>query len=286
MKNFSYSKRLNIKILFLLIFGLIFLINCSSLSRHNRRGKLSDAMEKASDENTGSRKTETEFKPDYENNIIYDDRNYTHKKEIKPPFIAFPAPDAPNNFLWISAKGGTGIQRSNDFFGLNHLSISTGGYCARQSLLQISAGIGWSPLQKTSKLNQSIKNGITLLNIGLEYKKFTTPHYTFLGQYFLFGMNYNVMYWRYKNPIKADVYDYWGNVLYTEYIRSDWLSGIELFTGIGFNIVQTHNTHLGFEITPGIILWGFHTYEGFDNDVFDPFLYVKFKLLCSFGLNI
>ena len=93
------------------------------------------------------------------------------------------------------------------------------------------------------------------------------------------------MFWEYKNPILADVYDEFDNVIDTEKIYMDDLGGIELYGGLGLNLVQTRGFQFGVELSPGVIFWWFETVEGFDNDVFDPFLYTKLTMVFNFKLT-
>jgi len=151
--------------------------------------------------------------------------------------------------------------------------------------MEFNGGCAWAPIQHTSVLKQSLDGGITLLNLGLIYRWFSTPEHTFLGQYFTLGLKYNYMIWSYKNPIWADTYDDWGNVTGTEKITYDRLSGFEFFSGIGFHILQVEEIQIGGEFSPGVIFWFGETSEGFENDVFSTFWYVKFKVLVNFRIN-
>jgi len=144
--------------------------------------------------------------------------------------------------------------------------------------MEFNGGCAWAPIQHTSVLKQSLDGGITLLNLGLIYRWFSTPEHTFLGQYFTLGLKYNYMIW-------ADTYDDWGNVTGTEKITYDRLSGFEFFSGIGFHILQVEEIQIGGEFSPGVIFWFGETSEGFENDVFSTFWYVKFKVLVNFRIN-
>ena len=56
-------------------------------------------------------------------------------------------------------------------------------------------------------------------------------------------MDYNYMMWAYRHPIYSG----------TKSISDDAMEGVELFGGIGFNLVQTQYFQLGGEVTPGMI---------------------------------
>ena len=104
-----------------------------------------------------------------------------------------------------------------------------------------------------------------------------------MGLYLCAGLGYTYMRWSYKNPFQAMAYGEYGDELGMDTISSDGLSGFELYTGLGLNLVQTEGFQLGAEALPGLIIWGGETSEGFDNDVFDTFYYTKLKIFLRFG---
>jgi hypothetical protein len=281
-----------------IVFCLISLLfSCASSGHHHRRGKLSGAMKKASDDNKEDREVETEPDPDYyydeEENEEYvyqsisDDSSEQYyqnlENENKQPDLR--GTDLESKPAWFSIRGGTGILKGKDFFGLNHFNLALGTFPVPQNRMEFNAGFAWAPIVQTSVLKQSLDGGVILLNLGLNYKWFSTPGHTFLGQYFSFGFKYNYMIWSYKNPILADYYDDWGNYEGTDEISNDGLSGFEFYTGIGFHILQIKEFQIGSEISPGVIFWVWETAEGFENDVFSTFWYVKFKVLINFRIN-
>jgi len=279
--------------LFLLLLLIAFFSNCASSSHHHRRGKLSDAMEKASDESE-DREVDTEPDPDPDYYYEEDDDEYIYQSfsddtlnqqqssDMHPEIMDTDLESSP---AWISIKGGTGFIKGKDFFGFNHFNLAAGTFPIPQHRVEFNAGFAWAPLQQTSTLKKSLDGGVTLLNLGLNYKWFTTPEHTFLGQYFSFGFKYNYMIWSYKNPILADYYDDWGNYEGTEEITGDGLSGFEFYSGIGFHVMQVKGFQIGTEVSPGVIFWVWETTEGFENDVFSTFWYVKFKVLINFRIN-
>ena len=276
---------------FLCLILIVYLSDCAS-SNHNRRGSLSDAMDKASDESE-DREVETEPDPDpeyyYEDDedeyivqSFSDDSSEQDYEQLQPEVVDTDLESTP---AWISIQGGTGAIKGKDYFGLNHFNFGFGGFIKSQHKMEFNAGFAWAPIQQTSVLKQSLDGGVTLLNLGLNYKWFTTREHTFLGQYFSFGFKYNYMIWSYKNPIFADYYDDWGNYAGTEEISNDGLSGFEFYTGVGFHILQIEGFQIGGEVSPGVIFWVWETTEGFENDVFSSFWYVKFKVLVNFRIN-
>lgn len=285
-KKYFFFNPQGILVLCLLIVSGLILQSCFGTSKH-RRGKLSDAMEEASDEHKGKRKVDTQPDPEYED----DEPEYVVGVVSEPAALAAADSLSVDSAIviqgrklnWFTLAGGTGLLKEDDFFGLNHFNLAIGTYLEERHYLELAAGISWAPVQETSLLSESLDGGVTLLQLGLGYKYYTTPRHTFMGLYLCAGLGYTYMRWSYKNPFEAMTYDEYGNALGMETISSDGLSGFEIYAGLGLNFVQTEEFQLGAEALPGLIAWGGETSEGFDNDVFDTFYYTKLKFFLRFG---
>jgi hypothetical protein len=285
-KKYLFCNLQGMLVLCLLIVSGLILQSCFGTSKH-RGGKLSDAMEEASDEHEGERKVDTQPDPEYE------DDEPEHVVGVVSEPAALAADDSlsvdsaivfPGRKLnWFTIGGGTGLLKEDNFFGLNHFNLAIGAYLEERHYLELTAGVSSAPVQETSLLSESLDGGVILLQLGLGYKFYTTPLHTFMGLYLCAGLGYTYMRWSYKNPFEAMTYDEYGNALGMETISSDGLSGFELYAGLGLNLVQTEGFQLGAEVLPGLIAWGGESSEGFDNDVFDTFYYTKLKFFIRFG---
>jgi hypothetical protein len=236
-----------------------------------KRGKLSEGMKKASKENEKDRRVHT---------------SYNRENNDSDIFVSFHDEDDDEGGIVLSdifdrsrfvTRFSTGLTKNNDFYGFQDFSLGLSGEIFRRNYWSLFLEAEYSPVQETSQLNASIENGVTILKVGFQWDIHTTGDYSFLGNYFLWGFDIDFMSWKYKNPIIA--WDDYGN---EETISEDWLQGLEIFTGIGFTIMNPYKIQLGAEVVPGIILWGWNTYEGFENDVFDPFLFIKLRLVLNF----
>lgn len=289
MKNQSFicgQKLIVLGLMMLLIMAL--LPGCSG-SGANRRGKLSDAMEKASDKHHGDRKTETKPPPapeTGENTVSLPDSEVT-ATQVEVERTSLPGEDtSPDSDItswgWTTLSFGTALTTQDGFAGLNQFNLTLGNYIAQRWRAEVVLGGGWAPMKEGSDLHNSLKKNVIILSIGLTAKYYLTPGHTFLGNYLLAGLSYDRMFWEYKNPITADVYDEYGNVINTEKIHSDNIGGTDIYLGIGFNLAQTRRFQLGLEAVPGILLWGSQTWGKFDNDVFKPAVYAKLKVVFNF----
>jgi hypothetical protein len=268
--------------LLLLCFIPLLLAACTGSSQSNG-AKLSDAMQKASDDNTGDRTVAT--RPLYQDedtsrsmlgdflsavSVVHDT---TSESLHAAPVVKENSSDTPAQPTWFSLAGGSGVINSNALYGLNHLEARLSGYLSSRTRFALIGGIDWAPVQTTSNLSRSLDGGVLILNARGQFNWYTTPQHTFLGQYFFLGGGYNYMMWQYRNAIRVA----------GRSVRSDALDGVEFFGGVGLNLIQTKHFQLGGEVTPGIMLWFPTTSEGFDNDVFSAFPYTKFTMVMSFG---
>lgn len=306
MKNILFIPCNKLIVLGLMVLLIMVLLPGCSSSGANRRGKLSDAMGKASGKHEGDRKTNTEPSPGWEIEENVEKETVSAKpagkarvKTASPPDSGVAAnrpkveeatPAGKDTTIdsvlarpsWFSLSFGKALTTQDGFAGLNQLDFTLGGYISQQWRGEMIAGVGYAPVKEGSELRNSLEDNVIILSIGAASKYYFTPQHTFLGNYFLVGLNLNVMLWQYKNSIEADVYDENGNVTGTEEIDSDGLGGLDIYLGMGFNLAQTRHFQLGIEAVPGILLWGFQTREGFDNDVFKPAVYAKLKVVINF----
>jgi len=256
---------------------VLILVGCAGggqLRKH--RGKLSDGMQKAAEEEEKDRKVHTEYSWEYDNEDEPEIFIMHHEKADDENDITIQDVFERTRFV---TRFSSGLKKSSDFYGSHDLSFGFSGEIVKRNFWSIFAEVEHSPIQSTSDLNESLQNGVTILKAGVQWDIHTTGDHTFLGNYFLFGGNIDFMTWEYRNPLIA--WDDYGN---EEEITSDWLQGMELYTGIGFTILNPYEFQVGLEIVPGIILWGWSTYEGFENDVFDPFPYLKLRMILNFEI--
>jgi len=269
-----------------LVILILSILLAGCYTNKQRRGKLSDAMAGASKSKKEERKVKT--KPvkravhhDSTRVIPGQDSLYISRKKA---FINIETGSKVSKPA-LGFITGTGLLKSEDFYGLSDFILSYESFNGQYWRADIQLGTTYAPIQTTGLLNESLKDGVLIVHLGIQANRFTTPMHTFLGQYFYFGFKINAMMWSYKNPIIVDEYDDFGIVIGEEEISHDVLIGFDLNLGIGLNLIQTHYLTLGGECSPGVVLWANETEEGFDNDIFSSFLYIKLKLCVKLGLS-
>lgn len=258
------------------------LFGCAGPSHGPNGAKLSQAMKKASDTHRGDRTIETPYgdQPTIDSDINGPGSRSSKAEKNQNQVPSHPhtgqelngkAASGPENSLTLGFAAGTGIMKSDDLEPLYYFDISLGGYLKKKHQIELFLGFGYAQVRESGPLGSSIDDGVDLFSIGARYKYFFTPRYTFLGCYLTAGLAYDWMGWSYKNDIEVD----------GRSIGSDWLSGIEVFAGVGFNLAQTRHYHFGVEVLPAYVLWPYNTNEGFSNDVFDNLAMMKLRFVVT-----
>jgi hypothetical protein len=265
----------NSKLFPIIILGLTFLASCSV---NHGTASLKDAMKKSSNNHSGNRKVRGFI---HKNSDSWDDDNYENDKHLrlknKQTREKNKVAKLDSTYKKLVAfRIGTGFLSCKEFYGLNHFSLLKGIYSSKKhEALLFHFGLTQSPVQQTS----------LELSIGAEQRKYLTPSYVFLGNYLHIGGNLDFMFWKYQNTVYVDEYDDYGN-LSTKRVNNDGLFGIDFFSGIGININQRNRKYFGLEITPGIQLWFPFTSQGFKNDYFSPYFYLKIGFILNSSLTI
>jgi len=213
-------------------------------------------------------------------NSLSTDSNYVYNKSAAIPYTPF------SRFTGVRINSGILFLGSN--YGINSGEFLFG-FRSETSAQSLTLGFSYSPLQqideteyRDSTFEQSLSGGVFLLQAGFDARLNPQWKYGYFCPYFILGGKLDMMMWTYKNAIEAAVYDDDGYQTGTEMVRHDFMIGIELYTGIGINIVHNEKFELGVECIPGTVIWMPGTYQGFDNDVFPTFAYTRFGLHLNF----
>ncbi len=197
----------------------LFFSGCATDGRHH--GKLSDAIEAASDENDGDREVDnTHTHP-------IDDNNYEQERirvqETSPHGVAGTAREdsttrAKSLPLIIGARVDQGLAGGEEFSGFNRFTIGVGARMSPRMVGFFHVGLGFLEMEKNSELRLSIDPDPVYLHVGAQVQYFFTPEHTLMGLYAHGGIDIGYMNWGYKNDIQVD-----GDV-----ISGDGLKGMDI----------------------------------------------------------
>ena len=298
---------MNFKLIVSLIL-IAFLLSPCTTSRNRSAGSLSNAMEKSSDDYEGERKInavvtedeedEEEEEEEYIHAHRYIDNDQINYNNKNPLFITYEKKKSKNINLgrahWLGFQFGTGILSSDSFYGISSFALTGNQYTGKKRSFSYELGCDYAPLQTTEtatfdpledEIVQGLEGGIVSVFAGIKKRWYTTPKYTFLGNYFAVGARIHSMFFEYKNELQIDEFDEYGILIDTDYVKHDQIWGVDFNVATAVNIMQFKYLRIGIEFNPGVTIWWFDTYQGFTNDVFAPFVYLKtnFRFLLGGG---
>jgi hypothetical protein len=88
-----------------------------------------------------------------------------------------------------------------------------------------------------------------------------TKGWTFLSLYPVAGISTGTMFWDYASPVPV----YEDGVL--RYVSDDHINHFDGYLGFGFAAMRTRHVLLDVIGTGGVRIYGWHTYNGFSNDL-------------------
>ncbi len=259
---------------FFLLLIVVFLIGCDFVDtepvrKRRSRGGLSGAAKKASDDYSGERVVEEEYKREkknhhrHHNDCDEDEENETTTSTVDtslPIESIFIKPYYSNGIMTLNSQ--TDYMKFGLDFGMN----------MEKNSVAFDIGMGPVNLLSSNKLTDGFKKDMFKIDLNIGMRKPFTSDHTFLGGHFLFGGGLSILSYRFKNSLKVE--DYEGDL---ETINSDFLTGINIYTGLGGLIFNPEKTKISLDIQAGVILWNETTFQDFENDVFDPSAYLLFK---------
>ncbi len=170
---------------------------------------------------------------------------------------------------YVFINSANGLAWTKDFSGIAGIgfglsTVRSGG----SNRVDLQFTYAYSPLDQISDLNSRIDGGVNIFSLGVDYNAYTTPGYTFIGQYFTVGLAYNNMSWGYTEAVEIE-----GTT-----VTRDALSGMEVYFGGGLVIQQWEGITLYGELLPGYIFWIGGSNRGFERESFDRFYNLKLNL--------
>ena len=253
------------------------LIGCGS-TEESSRGKLSGAMDKASDKNKGDRKVEPAEDPDKERDGSDAPAVAVAEGESQLVDTGAVNPMVPSGPHWFGISPGYALVGGNQFESLAGASVSYAFHESENEWIQVTGGIHLAKLRPGSALRSSIDGDGTVADLGVEYRYFTTPQNSSIANYLFGGVCVALLGWKYRNAITAS------GESGEEQISRDMVTGADLHVGTGFMVTPARGLRIAAEVIPGVMLWGEKTNEGFENDVFKAYVYLGVRLTVHFTI--
>jgi len=257
MKNSSAFK--SICMVFLVLFILVFFNSCAT-GPSQRRGSLSEAMDKARDDHEGSRTVPS--KPVRPN----PPENHPPRR---PPSTPVDDPQQADDIkpkrkeplhIWYGVRGGNSEIVSGDFGSRSDGDFLLSAHVDPQVKVALYAGYKAAYPRIGTNLHASIKDSLIILKAGLEMRWQPLPNLPIFSPYIGGQLGAFFMAWEFRNALSTPDGD----------ISSDSLSGIHLACGFGAYILNLERFRLGASIYPETMLFAEVTNQGFDNDFFAP----------------
>jgi hypothetical protein len=254
--------------LFFIIILITLTVSACATTEPPYRGKLSDAMEVASDDFKGERhldvpesqpmlepETEeplnTELAVSSSTSVASNSQSESDdwKKNIMlSRGFGFVSGDYKDQHNWLIRMAGE-----------NNNMIQTGFYLGYEGV-SLDAG---------SSLHQSVDGNLNILVAGVSLKRFFKPHSDKVRPYVSVGAGGAFMFWSYRNSFTISDGDT---------VSGDNLSGFTISTAAGIEFKPVPFLSIVLEANPKIHLWNERTGRGFDNDAFDPMGMIVFSV--------
>lgn len=250
--------------LLLLLVALLLLAGCSS---RPTRGDLSEAMHASATGTGGSdRDAGRSSRPASGGSTFFDERARTDSSRYRDQ-SSLRADDLWDEAFWHIPVDFTYLMPLNsDIRGIGRFAITPIGFADWRNFAGVYIGGGWVNLKHGSLPDRAISNA-RMLEIGASYRRYFNDSHVFLSPYIAANLAWQPLFWDYRNTIVVD----------DARIHSDWVHGINAYTGLGVATERSHRLSFFGEAGFGGIVYGNTTREGFRNDVFDDFLYFGVK---------
>jgi hypothetical protein len=259
----------------MIILCLFCLSSCMTESNY-RRGSLSDAMDKSKDDYPEEREVPSERKEkpwradddDSEYDSEYEDESESEETSASASGGGGTGP------AYLAGRGGN-AHYSEPYFDSLYDGELLLGFGVDHTEILLYGGIKAVTAQADSALKESIEDGVLFLRGGIEGRYYPFPELQVFCPYVLAQAGGMYMYWSFKNPIAAG----------SETITNDSVAGLTLGTGAGMDLIHTKLFRLGGAFIPELYLFYSETQEGFENDVFDAYVVVRWAFELGFFIN-
>lgn len=258
----------------LALLAALTLLSCAS-SPERSRGSLSDAMDKARDDNEGSRGVPDS--PSRDDDPWGDDsrdssrdRGHGRNDDSGGGYGDSGSADAPITLgdgtegLCFGVRGAWDLASSEPWAAPLDLDLLLG-VSGDEGEVVGYAGLRVVDPAETSAFAASIDDSAGILRAGVEFRWFPLPSLEYLSPHIELGLGGFTMMWTYRNALTAG----------DETIAGDSLGGLHVSAGAGISLARWSRAEFGVRLVTEAYLFGDTTGEGFVNDFFSPLGVVK-----------
>ena len=275
--NGDFFKRCDIitfmKLQYLIILMILFTLffSCTTSSNYSR-GSLSDAMDKAKEENEDDREVPSNEKDDWP--YEQEEREKQEENDDKWDEDAYIGEIGSFDPL-LSIRGGTNFYSDPYFDSFVEGEILFGA-ATEDNLFRffLFGGAKILHAKPDHPINLSIKKDAVQLNGGVEFRYYPFRKLKVFTPYLLARGGGYLLFWTFQNELTSG-----GDI-----ITSDSVGGLLLGTGVGIDIIQEKSFFLGAQLVPELYLFGDETSEGFINDYFDSYGTVRVTFEAGFSI--
>jgi hypothetical protein len=171
--------------------------------------------------------------------------------------------------LWLGGGYATGMDKSQTMYGLQQYFLTVGGHVTSSTWMQYYFSYTHTPLKKTNDPEYLIKDGVSVIELGGEVRRYTPVRYSFFGHYFFGGASAVVAYWKFSSSSVA-------NAMLGNPSSTVW--GIDIHFGTGFFLGEAVPLIANLDIIPGITFWFMNTYQGNYDTRMPTWYYLKLRI--------
>ena len=171
--------------------------------------------------------------------------------------------------LWLGEAYATGMDKSQTMYGLQQYLLTLGGHATSSTWMQYFVSYTHTPLKKTTDPEYFIKDGVSVIELGGEVRRYTPVRYSFFGHYFFGGASAAIAYWKYNGGSVA-------NAMLNNTSSTVW--GIDIHFGTGFFLGEAIPFIANLDIIPGITFWFMNTYQGNFDTHMPTWYYLKLRV--------
>lgn len=174
--------------------------------------------------------------------------------------------------LWLGCGYATGKDNSGKMYGLQQYSIIFGGHRTPSSSMQYYLSYCHTPLKETVDPVFPIRDGVSVIELRGEVRRYTPVRYSFFGHYFFGGASAVMAYWKMNStsPLNAQT---------ANSTSSIW--GIDIHLGTGFFLGESLPVTSNLDIIPGCVLWFRNTFQSNFDTCMPTWYYIKIRFSVS-----